>query len=118
MCLEQFAIDAEIWAYVRRIAQPLRLDEDSLALGLIASAPADYLACEHTAKRMREELFAPSLAPAITYDAWLAEGVRDVTELAAERLAASDGGSSVQPLPDGVLAELNRYVESRAATGC
>ncbi|MBU0609805.1 MAG: trimethylamine methyltransferase family protein, partial [Armatimonadetes bacterium] len=87
MCYEKFVLDLEVWGYVKRVATPAGVDADSLAMEVIAACPGDYLTAEHTMKHFREELLTPSLAPPLSYDAWLAQGRPDALTLAGERVA-------------------------------
>ncbi len=110
MSYEQFVIDAEIWAYIGRIARAPGFGAESLARELIASTPGDYMAIDHTVRHMREELLTPTLAPAVPYEDWMADGAREVASLAAERLARGDNVDVALPLSEDVMRELDRYV--------
>ena len=80
MSYEKFAIDLEIWGYIRRMATPTTTDADALALDVIASTPQDYLGEIHTLTHFRQETYAPTLAPPLTYEDWEAAGMPDVAE--------------------------------------
>jgi trimethylamine--corrinoid protein Co-methyltransferase len=104
MSYEQFVIDAEIWAYLKRLAARPGVDAGTLAVDVVATLPADYLGAEHT----MEHLATPK-----PYDEWLAEGAPDVVSLAVKRLGALESAGGVQPLDDGVRRELDRHLRDR-----
>ncbi|MCX7029704.1 MAG: trimethylamine methyltransferase family protein [Spirochaetes bacterium] len=113
MSYEQFAIDAEIWTYLKRLAARPGVDAGTLAVDVVASLPADYLGVEHTMEHLAAEMAAVSLATPKPYAEWLAEGAPDVVTLAGKRLEAMERGGAVQPLDDGVRRELDRHVRER-----
>jgi trimethylamine---corrinoid protein Co-methyltransferase len=113
MSYEQFAIDTEIWAYLKRLAVRPVVDAGTLAADVVASLPVDYLGVEHTMEHLASEMAAVSLATPKSYDEWLAEGAPDVVALAGRRLEKLERASGVQPLEDGVRRELDRYVRQR-----
>ncbi len=80
MSYEQFAIDAEIWAYLKRLAARPAVNAGTLAVDVIASLPVDYLGVDHTMEHLAAEMAAVSLATPKSYDEWLAEGAPDVVE--------------------------------------
>jgi trimethylamine:corrinoid methyltransferase-like protein len=113
MSYEQFAIDAEIWAYLKRLAARSRVDAATLAVDVVASLPVDYLGVEHTMEHLAAEMAAVSLATPKPYDEWLAEGAPDVVTLAGKRLEALESAGGAQPLPDGIRRDLDRHVRER-----
>jgi trimethylamine--corrinoid protein Co-methyltransferase len=118
MSYEQFAIDAEIWTYLKRLAAWPRVDAGTLAADIVASLPVDYLGVEHTMEHLAAEMAAVSLATPKSYDEWLAEGAPDVVTLSGRHLEKLERAGGVQPLDDGVRLELDRYVrERRTALG-
>lgn len=84
MGYEKFAIDLEIWGYIKRIATSPTTDTDAQALQVIASTPGDYLGEQHTLTHFRQETYAPTLAPPLTYEDWVRAGMPDVAEHAHE----------------------------------
>ncbi|OHD67589.1 MAG: hypothetical protein A2177_12530 [Spirochaetes bacterium RBG_13_68_11] len=113
MSYEQFTIDAEIWAYLKRLAARPAVDAGTLAVDVIASLPVDYLGADHAMEHLAAEMAAVSLATPKSYDEWLAEGALDVVSLAGKRLEKLETAGSVQPLGDGIRRELARYVRDR-----
>jgi len=66
------------------------VNEETLALDVIrAVGPGGhYLVSEHTRKHFREELWLPRLADRRPWDVWQADGGKDVTVRARERVEA------------------------------
>ncbi|MBN2216511.1 MAG: trimethylamine methyltransferase family protein [Pirellulales bacterium] len=113
MSYEQFVVDAEIWGYLRRLAQPIAVDNDTLAVDLIGRTEGSYMALEHTVEHMRREIHVPSLAPPDSYEGWLAAGGPDVVEHAAYRVKEILVQSDERPLPDDARRALDDYVAAR-----
>jgi trimethylamine--corrinoid protein Co-methyltransferase len=115
MCFEQFLIDLEIWGYLRRLSAPPVVDEERLALDVIASRPPDYLSCEHTRAHFREELHFPALVPPESYSQWLDGGMNDVVRCAGDQGERLLAAYEPPPLEDSLRRELDGYVASRRA---
>jgi hypothetical protein len=60
MSCEQFAIDAEIWVYLRRLAARPSVDAGTLAVEVVAALPVDYLGVDHTMEHLAAEMAACS----------------------------------------------------------
>jgi trimethylamine--corrinoid protein Co-methyltransferase len=113
MSYEQFAIDAELWAYLKRLAARPAVDAGTLAVDVIASLPVDYLGADHTMQHLAAEMATVSLATPKPYDEWLAEGAPDVVSLAGKCLEKLETAAGVQPLDDRIRRELDRHVRER-----
>ncbi len=113
MCYEQFIIDAEIWGYIRRLSQPIAVDEDHLARRLIQEGDGNYLMADHTVQYMRQEIHEPTLAPTASYDSWLETGGRDVVQCAASVMEKMLVQSHPPHLPEDIQRELTSYVQAR-----
>jgi len=113
MSYEQFAIDAEIWTYLKRLAARPRVDAGTLAADVVASLPVDYLGVDHTLEHLAAEMAAVSLATPKSYDEWIAEGAPDVVALAGRHLEKLEHVGGVQPLDAGARRELDRHVRER-----
>ena len=113
MCPEQFLLDCEVWNYVKRLGTPPAVDAEHLALEAIPTARGSFLDHEHTLAHFREALYAPLLAPADSYEAWMEAGGEDVVGCARRRLAEIEQ-SLVPPSLDRVMQrELERYAAVR-----
>ncbi len=113
MSFEQFVIDTEIWSYIKRIATPPVVSEETLAVETIASAPGDYLSCEHTLEHFRSELYTPTLIRSESYEAWLSGGGEDVVCRAEGRVEEILAGAGRPEMDEDIRRELDKFVDSR-----
>ena len=114
---EQFIIDTELIAMLRRLVQPLDVSEETLALDTIdAVGPGGFfLDAPHTLRHYRQAHFLPQISQRLPHDQWLAEGGLSAAQRAnavcRERLA-----SYVQPALDPQAAgRLDDFIERRKA---
>ncbi|MBI4771191.1 MAG: trimethylamine methyltransferase family protein, partial [Chloroflexi bacterium] len=74
----QMVLDDEIAAGVRRLRHGITVNEDSLAVSLIAAVmngPGNFLSERHTVRYLRGgEIFIPQLAERRGWDEWLSDG--------------------------------------------
>jgi trimethylamine--corrinoid protein Co-methyltransferase len=99
---------------VRRFERGFGLEEDDLALNVIARVGpgGHFLAEEHTARRCRTEFYQPLLANRKQLSNWQADGRPSTADKAWERWQ-SLLASHKAPTPDaGTVALLDRYVEA------
>jgi trimethylamine--corrinoid protein Co-methyltransferase len=84
---EQMVIDAEMLEMVGRFFSGVAVDEDSLALDVIAhvGAGGHFLGEEHTRKHFRSEFYFPALADTEAFEAWVKKGSKDAYARASER---------------------------------
>ena len=84
---EQCVIDDEILSAVFRIVRGLEVNEETIALDLIKKVGigGEYITEEHTAAHMREVTWFPSITNRQKWDAWMAEGGRDMRGRAIEK---------------------------------
>ena len=113
MCYEQFAIDLEVWAYLRRIAAGVEVTGENLAVSEIAALPSGYIGTDHTFAHFRDQLLTPGLAPPLSYERWRDSGAPTVAELAQPKIRDLLRTADVLPLPDDVACDLHRYVQTR-----
>ncbi|MDR0622089.1 MAG: trimethylamine methyltransferase family protein [Deltaproteobacteria bacterium] len=106
MNLEQFVIDLEMWGYYERLSRPIEIDDELLALELIAEAPASYMASPHTLKHFKREIYEP-----IFGKPQKPESIREIGELARERLAKIESVSpDIEPIDPGALSALKQFL--------
>ena len=113
MSFEQFALDVEIWGYVKRLASRPGTDPASLALDVVTSLPEDYLALEHTVDNLRHELHVPTLAPPWPYEEWVAAGAPDATVLAGRGRQGAVPSDEMPPMDESLRRELAGFVRRR-----
>jgi trimethylamine--corrinoid protein Co-methyltransferase len=84
---EQMVLDAEMLEMIGRFFSGVAVDEDSLALDVIAhvGAGGHFLGEEHTRKHFKTEFYFPALADTEAYEAWVKKGSKDVYARATER---------------------------------
>jgi trimethylamine--corrinoid protein Co-methyltransferase len=85
-CLEQLVIDNEILAAVRRYLQGIQVDDETLALGLIAQVGPGgaFIATDHTVRHHRRELLLSKLLSREPRAVWEEGGAKDLWERASE----------------------------------
>jgi trimethylamine--corrinoid protein Co-methyltransferase len=106
MSLEQFVIDLEMWGYFERLSRPIQVDEEFLALDMIARIPINYMSEPHTLKHFRREIREPFFGKPQKLEA-----IREVNELARERLAVMEADDPlITPVSEETLASLKKYL--------
>jgi trimethylamine--corrinoid protein Co-methyltransferase len=117
ICYEQFVIDMELAAMIRRLVRPLEITPDTLALDTIhAVGPGGFfLDAPHTLRHYRQAHFIPRLSLRQGYDQWVAEGATSATQR-ANALCREMLASYVRPPMDAAAeARLHDFVERRKA---
>jgi trimethylamine--corrinoid protein Co-methyltransferase len=109
---EQLIMDEEISAMALRIADGLRVNEDTLPMNLIMELgpKGDYLTAPHTLQWLRsDEYLKPRVSVRGPYASWQAAGSKDSYALSKERvqrLEARGAGSPLDPERAAALAEV------------
>jgi trimethylamine--corrinoid protein Co-methyltransferase len=108
----QLLICTEIVSWIKGYTKPIPVDEEALALDVIAEKGAEgqYLDTEHTHKHFRERWY-PDLFERKTYDMWASEGGKSLVERASERVAQLISEHKPEPLPLEVANQLRKIVE-------
>ncbi len=108
----QLLICTEIVSWIKGYTKPIPVDEESLALELIAEKGAEgqYLDTEHTHKHFRERWY-PDLFERKTYDTWIREGGTSLAERAAGKVAQIISDHTPEALPSDVASQLRKIVE-------
>ena len=109
--LEMMAICDEVIGYIRRYATGIEVNEETLALDLIAELgpEGDYLSSEHTVKHYRETWY-PSLFNRNHYDGWLAEDGQTLGERTKKRVEEILGSHEPEPLDGRVSREIGKIL--------
>ena len=113
MNYEQFIIDMEIWAYIKCLATPLTVNDDTLAFDVIASRPTDYIGLDHTFSHFREELMSSSLPFPGSYENWQEMGAEDIVARAGNQMEQILKSVSSPDLDIDIKKQLDEYIESR-----
>ena len=100
-------MEAEIYSIVARMARGIAVDEESLALDVIAGVGpgGTYLGQKHTRRHLRE-IWRPGVWDRKPYEQWLREGRAGALEAATEQADGILASYEPEPLPDDVLEEL------------
>ena len=95
--LEALVIVDEIIGSVKRIISGFEINEESLALDMVNKVgPAgDFMAEEHTFKHYRKDVWYPNVFTRCRFDAWQADGGKDIVQYARERVQKLLGEQAV-----------------------
>ncbi len=112
--LDMLVMQHELIGYVERVMRGVRVDEESLAVEVLAEAGpgGSFIAHDHTLAHFREELWFPRLLDRSFYDAWKEGGGLTMAHRCRrekERLLAEH---RPEPLPDDVEKEFRRITEA------
>ena len=110
---EDLVFNDELFAMHHRVAQGLKVDEDHLAVDVIAAAMngTDYFLQSHTLKHLRtDELFSPTVGLYGLFKDWEEQGCQDYTAKARERVKELLAASHDEPLPPEVEKEFERIL--------
>jgi len=110
--LEQLVIDDDIYERIFRFVEGINVDNDTLALEVIAAVGPQhhFLEQPHTLKYLRREFQHSRLASRLNSGAWVEQGGRDAVDVAADRVKTILKSSPKSPLSPQVLTELNLIV--------
>jgi len=112
-CLEQLVIDNEILAAVKRYLQGIQVDDETLALDLMAQVGpgGSFIATEHTVRHHRRELLLSRLLSREPRAVWEKNGAKDLWERASETVRRIL--EEHQPLP--LSEEANQQIATMVA---
>jgi trimethylamine--corrinoid protein Co-methyltransferase len=113
--LTQLVISDEIIGWIKRFTQDIEVNDDTLALDVIAEFGADgqYLSSPHTTQHYREDWYS-KLFDRQNIDGWKASGATTLGQRAAQKARQLLTRPQPDPLPDDVLAALDQVI-ARAA---
>ena len=106
-------IDNEICGMALRSLKGIRVDESTMALGLIEEVGSSgyYLGKKHTLTHMTEELLPAGLTDRDSRDDWVAKGSKRIDEKAREKARDIVKNHRALPLPPAVERELERFAK-------
>jgi len=109
--LEMMAICDEVIGYIRRYAGGIEVNDETLALDLIAELgpEGDYLSSEHTVNHYRETWY-PRLFNRNHFDGWLAEDGQDLSERTKKRVEEILRSHNPEPLDQKIRQEIQRIL--------
>lgn len=113
--LEKFILDVEGLAMMHRFLGGLEVNDDTLALGMIADVGAGghHLGTAHTLARFRDAFYHPILADRLSYETWHEAGAWDAARR-ANQIAKQLLADYEEPAMDTAVHEaLQAYVVQR-----
>jgi len=114
---EKFVLDCERIRYLQRFEDGYTVDEESLALDLIAEVEpgGHFLNQRHTLEHSEEEFFFPDVYARDSYDSWASAGAKSAAECAHERVETLLDRYERPPVNGDIKQDLKRYVAERRA---
>jgi trimethylamine--corrinoid protein Co-methyltransferase len=108
----QLVICDEIVSWLKAFFKEFEMDDEALALDVIAEVGPDgqFLNTKHTLKHHRKRWY-PNLFERATYESWLEEGGKTLTERTAERIELILTEHKPEPLPLKVKENLRKIVQ-------
>ncbi|MEM7128127.1 MAG: trimethylamine methyltransferase family protein [Chloroflexota bacterium] len=112
---EKFILDLEQLAMFSHFLGGFSIDQESLALDMIAQVGpgGHHFGTEHTQARFQDAFYTSTIAERQTYDTWAAGGSKDAAERAHGIWQSLLEGYSPPPLEEAVRDELEEYVARR-----
>lgn len=112
--LEQLVMCDELIGMARHVARGIRVDDETLAVGVIADAveAGDFLTHEHTARHFREEFYFPRLMDRRRFGEWAASGRETMGDRVRAMLALILKKHRAPALPAGVRKKLDEIVRA------
>ncbi|ATW26133.1 trimethylamine methyltransferase family protein [Candidatus Formimonas warabiya] len=117
-CYVMLVIDNEISALVQRTIKEVEVNEDKLAVNVVAEVienQGNFLEHKHTRKQLRAgELWVPGISQRQTFEQWAVKGekLEDIARQRAKELLATH---QVLPLDDEVEKEFDRIIAAAKA---
>ncbi|MEW5784489.1 MAG: trimethylamine methyltransferase family protein [Bacillota bacterium] len=114
---EQLLMDCEIFEIMRRVAQGIVVDEETLALDTIHRVGSEnhFMMEPHTLAHMRE-LWQPDVMDRTPYEQWHREGKKEAQQTAHEKAARILENHQPEPLDPKLLQEMEKVILSYTTT--
>ncbi len=111
--LQSLVIADEIIGQVKRLVRGIEVNEETLALDVIAKAGpgGNFIKQRHTAKHYRSEWFFPTLLNRRRFQDWDAAGRPDLAAAAQEKLLDIIASHQAEPLDEQTQANVHAIVE-------
>ena len=113
---DQLFIDNEMISLVKRMCRGIKVDEDTVALDVIAQVGpgGNYLAAEHTVANFRQELWFPRLFDRKIWAVWEEEGAQDIADRARQKVAsAKQNGPPLEEAVNKEIMDIVRQADQR-----
>jgi trimethylamine--corrinoid protein Co-methyltransferase len=107
--LAHVVICEEMVSWIKKMSAPVEIDTETLAVDLIDAIGPDgqFLEAEHTFIHFRERWY-PQLFDRRSYDQWVEVGGYSLAERASQRVDYLLNEHEYDPLPDELIAELQK----------
>jgi trimethylamine--corrinoid protein Co-methyltransferase len=114
--LEMLVMTDEIIAMVRRIMRGIEVSDETLMLDLIdrVGPGGEFMSAKETARRCRDEIWAPTLMDREPWDLWQARGAKTMNDHIRVKLKRILSTHAPVPLPESVEEEIASIVETAA----
>ena len=114
---EQLVIDNEAIRFIKRICQPIDIDDEAIAVDVLKrsiSGDGCFIADSHTLKHLHAgEMLECGLGQWVSYSEWEADGARDLFDRAHVKVEEILNSHRVPPFDRSTETEINKIV-SRA----
>lgn len=107
--LEMLAMGDEALGWIKRFMDPAVVNEETLALDVIAGADGEFMGTHHTVRHYRED-WIPGISDRGGYDSWLAAGGKSFRQRAAERVSGILAEHHPKVLPAEMRRQLSQIV--------
>ena len=86
--LEMIVMVDEIIGYIKRIMKGIRVDDETLATGVIndVGPGGDFLTHEHTLRNFKNEIWQPALADRQIYNKWVDHGSKTMSDRTRDKV--------------------------------
>ena len=116
---EKFILDIEVLQMIAELCQPVRFDEEELALDAIREVGpgGHYFGCAHTMERYSTAFYTPLVSDWSNFGQWTENGSKTATQRANTIWKKLVAEFEPPAMDAGIRAELDDYVERRIAAG-
>ena len=113
--MEKYIIDAEMIQTLCAAFEPMKINDDEFGFEAISEAGhgGHFFGTAHTMQRYRTAFYQPILSDWQNFASWQEAGSKSATERANLIWKKLLANYQPPPIDDGIVAELDRYIESR-----
>ncbi len=113
LSLEKLVMDDEVVRMIRRIADGIVVDDDTIALDVIQKVGVGgmYFGEKHTMRYLRQEQFLPTLIDRRSVDLWERDGRKTLEDRAREKVREALAQPIPHPLPPDLVRKLDTMIE-------
>ncbi len=116
---EKFIVDIEMCRMLAEVCQPVKVDDDELALDAITDVGpgGHFFGTDHTLARFETAFYQPLVFSRANYEQWTEEGSQRADERATSVWKKTLADFEPPTVPDDIRASIDDYVERRVAEG-